>query len=59
MMVVAHEGDLRAARSVGMRSAFVHRPLEYGPGSPTDVPSNSAAELVAADFIDLAGQFGC
>jgi 2-haloacid dehalogenase len=33
MMVAAHPGDLNAARGAGLRTAFVHRPLEYGPGS--------------------------
>ena len=31
MMVAAHLGDLKAAKSVGLRTAFVPRPLEYGP----------------------------
>ena len=31
MMVAAHLGDLRAAKGVGLRTAFVARPLEYGP----------------------------
>jgi 2-haloacid dehalogenase len=33
MMVAAHPGDLRAARRAGLRTAFVQRALEYGPGS--------------------------
>ena len=59
MMVAAHEGDLRAARSVGMRTAFVHRPLEFGPDSTTDQPGDSEADMVATDFVDLAAQMGC
>ena len=31
MMVAAHSGDLRAARAVGFKTAFVPRPLEFGP----------------------------
>ncbi len=34
MMVAAHPGDLQAARRAGLRSAFIQRRLEYGPGSP-------------------------
>ena len=30
MMVAAHLGDLRAAKGVGLKTAFVPRPLEYG-----------------------------
>ena len=31
MMVAAHLGDLRAAKALGLKTAFVVRPLEYGP----------------------------
>ena len=32
MMVAAHEHDLQSARKHGLRTAFVHRPMEHGPG---------------------------
>ncbi|OBF58561.1 haloacid dehalogenase, type II [Mycolicibacterium monacense] len=32
MLVAAHRSDLRAAREAGLRTAYVSRPLEYGPG---------------------------
>ena len=32
MMVAAHPGDLRAAAKTGLRTAYVVRPLEQGPG---------------------------
>ena len=31
MLVAAHPGDLRAARDAGLMTAYVDRPLEYGP----------------------------
>jgi 2-haloacid dehalogenase len=34
MMLAAHPWDLEGARGAGLRTAFVDRPLEYGPGSP-------------------------
>src|SRR5262249_4891547 len=34
MMVAAHPVDLNGARGAGLRTAFIDRPLEYGPGSP-------------------------
>ncbi|TMK42624.1 MAG: haloacid dehalogenase type II [Actinobacteria bacterium] len=34
MLVAAHPADLKGARSAGLRTAFLDRPLEYGPGSP-------------------------
>ena len=34
MLVAAHPFDLRGARGAGLWTAFIDRPLEYGPGSP-------------------------
>ena len=58
MMVAAHVGDLRAAQGVGLRTAFVVRPLEYGPGRTPDLTPDSSVEVSARDFNDLAGQLG-
>lgn len=58
MMVAAHGGDLRAARAVGLRTAFVTRPLEFGPDGRPDLTPDPACGLVAADFLDLARQLG-
>lgn len=58
MMVAAHNYDLRAARDVGMRTAFVPRPLEYGPGQKTDLAPDDSWDVVAADFADLATKLG-
>ena len=37
MMVAAHNDDLFAARQKGMRTAFVCRPAEHGPGQTKDL----------------------
>ena len=58
MMVAAHLGDLRAAKGVGLRTAFVPRPLEYGPGGKPDLQPDSTVDLPATDFNDLARQMG-
>ena len=58
VMVAAHQGDLRAARSVGLKTAFVPRPLEYGPGARVDLTPDPSFDLVATDFNDLATQLG-
>ena len=58
MMVAAHAGDLRASAGVGFRTAYVPRPLEYGPRGGRDLTPDPAFDLVAADFIDLAAQVG-
>jgi 2-haloacid dehalogenase len=58
MMVAAHAGDLRAARAVGMKTAFIPRPLEYGPDASHDAAPNPAFDVIASDFADLATQLG-
>jgi 2-haloacid dehalogenase len=58
MMVAAHLGDLRAAKGVGLRTAFVARPLEYGPNGKPDLKGDSSVDISAKDFNDLAGQLG-
>jgi 2-haloacid dehalogenase len=58
MMVAAHLGDLRAAKSVGLRTAFVVRPLEYGPAGKPDLAPDASVDLAAKDFVDLAARLG-
>ena len=58
MMVAAHSGDLRAAKDAGLRTAFVARPLEYGPNGKPDLKADSAVDISARDFNDLASQMG-
>jgi 2-haloacid dehalogenase len=59
MMVAAHKGDLRAAQSNGLRTAFVERPLEKGPNGGADLLPDPASDIEASDFIDLAAKLGC
>jgi 2-haloacid dehalogenase len=58
LMVAAHQGDLRAARAQGLRTAFVPRPLEFGPDRTPDLTPDPDFDLVANDFVDLAQQLG-
>jgi 2-haloacid dehalogenase len=58
MMVAAHSGDLRAAGEGGLRTAFVTRPLEFGPNGKPDLKPGSTVDISAKDFNDLAGQLG-
>jgi hypothetical protein len=41
-----------------LRTAFVPRPLEYGPAGKPDLSSNGVADLEAKDFNDLAARLG-
>ena len=49
-MVAAHNGDLLAAQAVGLRTAFVPRPAEHGPGQTTDLAPAGDYDVVARDF---------
>ncbi len=59
MMVAAHSGDLKAARECGLRTAFVSRPLEYGPAGEADSPAGQSFDVVAGDLLELAARLGC
>jgi 2-haloacid dehalogenase len=59
MLVAAHNGDLRAASGFGLRTAFVPRPTEHGPGQTKDLAPDGDWDVVAKDFVDLAGKLGC
>ncbi len=56
MMVAAHKDDLHAAKSCGLRTAFVRRPLEFGPSAHPDLKDEAAFDVNADDFSDLARQ---
>ena len=58
MMVAAHQSDLRAAAGQGLKTAFVPRPLEFGPDRQPDLTPDPSFDVVAADFRDLAAQMG-
>jgi 2-haloacid dehalogenase len=57
-MVAAHNSDLAAARRCGLRTAFVARHTEHGPGQRTDLAPEHDWDFVAADFDALAGMLG-
>jgi len=54
MMVAAHKSDLRGAKAAGMRTAYVPRPLEYGPGPDVDTAPDPEFDVTATDLIELA-----
>ncbi len=58
LMVAAHSSDLAAAAAAGLRTAFIARPDEQGPGRGEAVAA-VAVDRAAMDLLDLAEQLGC
>lgn len=57
-LVAAHNSDLAAARSSGLRTAFVPRPSEHGPGQVTDLTPEQDWDAVVSGLGDLADVLG-
>ena len=57
-MVACHNFDLDAAKACGFKTAFVRRPLEWGPEGPPDPEPNPHHDFVADSFPELARQLG-
>jgi len=49
---------MAAARAFGVRTAFVARPLEFGPDVTPDTPSEDWFDVYAEHFIGLAQALG-
>jgi 2-haloacid dehalogenase len=58
MLVAAHPSDLRAARDAGLMTAYVDRPLEFGPNRPAQRVDDGEFNYTATDFLNLADQLG-
>jgi len=58
MMVATHNSDLEAAAKAGLRTAYVHRPDEFGPGSKAGERAWDGVDVEARDFLDLAEKVG-
>ncbi len=58
MLVAAHNYDHRHAASHGLRTAFVARPSEYGPGQTTDLAAEEDWDIMTDSFEALADRLG-
>lgn len=58
MMVATHPFDLVAAQRAGLKTAYVPRHHEYGPGGRMEPVGDAVFDITAADFNDLARQLG-
>jgi len=54
MLAAAHNGDLRAAGTAGLATAFFARPTEHGPAQTTDLRAEGTWDVVCDDIVDLA-----
>ena len=59
LMVAAHPFDLVAAQKAGLKTAYIPRPDEYGPGGRMEPVGDAVFDIVATDLVDLATQLGC
>jgi 2-haloacid dehalogenase len=58
LMVACHKYDLRGAKAQGFRTAFVARPLEFGPNGRVDTQFEPEFDLNVASFVELADKLG-
>ncbi|HUN93273.1 MAG TPA: haloacid dehalogenase type II [Burkholderiaceae bacterium] len=58
MLAAAHQADLDGARACGLQTAYIERPLEFGPDRPKDVARDPRNTCHAVDIEDLARQLG-
>ncbi|MBP0637970.1 haloacid dehalogenase type II [Cupriavidus sp. AcVe19-6a] len=58
-LVAAHNDDLLAARDCGLRTMFVTRPTEHGPGQKIDLEPEADWDVCANSLEELADKLGC
>ena len=58
LMVAAHPADLAAAQRAGLKTAFIPRPAEFGPGGPMAPVGDTVFDIVAPSLGALADQLG-
>lgn len=58
MLVAAHHEDLAGAHGCGLRTAYIERPHEFGPGHPKDVSPRAGNDLHCASLTALADLLG-
>jgi 2-haloacid dehalogenase len=58
LMVAAHVSDLAAARTRGLRTAYVHRPAEHGPATAPAAAEDPDADISVGSLTALATRLG-
>jgi len=59
MLVAAHHDDLAAARTCGLKTAYIERPMEYGLSQLKDVSPNPENTLHTKSIVHLATLLEC
>lgn len=59
LMVAAHNDDLHAARALGLRTAYINRPYEYGYAQTVDKQADEEWDIVCESMTELADELGC
>ena len=59
LLVAAHNGDLQAAKSHGMQTAYVDRPNEHRAGHQVDLGPTGDYDYIASSMPELAGRLNC
>ena len=58
LMAAAHNNDLKHAKAAGMRTAFIARPNEHGPGQSRDLKAEPFVDIAVSSIEELAAVFG-
>lgn len=59
VMVAAHNYDLQAARELGLKTAYINRPYEYGDAQKTDFHATENWDYIGDSMTEIAEQLGC
>jgi 2-haloacid dehalogenase len=60
MFVASHPSDLESAASLGLKTCYVSRPLEYGEGVVVEQePAEGAFDVMVGDLVELATVLRC
>lgn len=59
MMCAAHNNDLEAAASHGLRTAYINRPTEYGPDQNRDTEATGEWDIITDHIEGIAEVLGC
>ena len=58
--MASHPSDLESAASYGLKTCYVSRPMEYGPGVVVEQePAEGDFDVMVGDLVELATAMRC